>query len=277
MAALTLGLVTRGRPSLLRETLDETVRNITCPDTTIIVCADLDDESMRGFIYDSPHVLMSFAPREDTIGAKWNRMLAIRKSDAYGSMVDHSPIRTQGFDAAILEALSVFPDGIGAVCDHMSCVAFPHMNVASRKWVEAVGYFYPEHFPYWFVDHWFDDLQRMVGRYVLADVVVDSGKRPGTQEQREPALWASLYDGLYREREAAASRLLDAMNEPEWRKDMLRRNFPLVHERSRYINQMVRQSSGTCKTTDERYLRIRDKASAKLLSIYKELSCPLSI
>jgi len=250
--SLTIGLVTRGRPDLLRQTVDATVANIR-GDTQLIVLADSDDESMWGWKHDVAKINLS------------------QESDVFMGMVDHSPIRTAGFDTKIHEALTAFPDGIGAACDHMSCLAFPHYNIATAGWVKAVGYFYPTHFPYWFVDHWFDDVQRMTGRYVHVDIHVDSSARPGTQDQREPGLWASLYDALYQEREAAAERLLAVMDEPEWRKDMLRRNYVLTHERSRIINNMVRSVEGACQTQDDRYKRIRRAGEQKLLRIYREL------
>lgn len=267
--SLTIGLVTRGRPELLSYTLGKTVANIR-GDTRLIVLADEDDERMRGFSF--PGAEIDFRAREDSIGAKWNRMHKLAPADVYMVMVDHSPMLTEGFDLKVMEAAKIFPDGIGGVYDHLFCMSFPHINAATSKMVELMGGMYPTHFPYWFVDHWFDDICRMIGRFVFCDVVCDSSKRPGTQDQREPWLWGSLYDALYREREEVAERLLSHMDEPEWRKDMLRRNFPLVHERSRYINSLLRGNEGTDKSRDERYLRIREAGISKIANVYKELA-----
>lgn len=268
MDHLTIGLATRGRPELLTETVKRTAANIR-GNTTFVVLADDDDETMKGWSH--PGVVLSIEPRPDTIAEKWNRMARVAPADFYMMMVDHSPCVTPGFDIIVKKQLSLFPDGIGGGYGHLFCLSFPHFNAATAKMVKIMGGFYPTHFPYWFVDHWFDDICRMIGRFVLCDVQMDNAKRPGTQEMREPGLWASVYDSLYKEREEIANRLLDAMDEPEWKKQVLRDSFPLHHERSMYINAIVRGLPAKESDFDERYLRIREKSGKHLMAFYEEL------
>ncbi len=263
---LTIGIATRGRPELVSMTVRRTIENVREQDTRVIVLADHDDMAVAAIVgeIESHGATLHIDQREDSVGAKWNRLTRLAPADVYLAMVDYSPEITPGFDTKILRAAQVFPDGIGCVYNHMANLSFPCYQAPTARMVEIMGGIYPTCFPYWFVDHWLDDLCRMTGRYVFADVAVDYSKQPGTQDFREPLLWAALYDSLEHEREAMAEKLLAEMEEPAWRKEQLRMNFPLVHQRSRIVNNIVRGMEGTDKSMDERYLRIRAKGIATI-------------
>lgn len=268
---LAIALATRGRPEILRKTLERTLPNLAEADTRIVVIADADDASMAGFHYADPRVIVSIAPREDSLGGKFNRALRIASADVYMVMVDYAPHITAGFDKRIVEAAKLFPDGIGVVYNHMANLSFPLLNAVTGRWAELAGGIYPEYFPYWFVDHWLDDLARMTDRIACADVHVDVAARPGTQDMREPGFWAVFYDSLMLERRRVAEQLIDAMAEPAWRKAVLRSRMHLVDERSRMLNNLVRGFVGTDTTTDERYARIKARALGKLTEIAAQL------
>lgn len=264
---LTISLATRGRPELLRETVEATVANMIEPGTTLVVCVDHDDLETTKLKFDDPRVIVSVEQREDSFGEKFNRALRVAEADVYMHMVDYAPYRTHGFDRKILDAASLFPDGIGVVYNHMANLSFPSLNAVTERWVELVGYFYPPFFPYWFVDHWLDDLARMTDRIACADVVCDCSRRPGTMERREPAFWATFFDAHIFERREIALRLINHLDEPPWRKDVLRSRLHLVEERSAMINRMVRGITELDPTTDARYERIKAKAMAKLAKV----------
>lgn len=266
---LTIGVVTRGRPELIEWTVRETVKNIELPGTRLIVLGDHDDEKLFSVRFPEK-VIVDIDEREDSVGAKWNRMTRIAPADGYLTMVDYAPNLTPGFDRKIVQALGRFPDGVGVLCNHLANLSFPIAQVVTSKFVEIAGGVYTEHFPYWFVDHWLDDVAKMIGRLSFVDFKVDVSKRPGTQDMREPCLWAALYDGLQDEREALAERLLAQMDEPEWRKEILRSYWPLIHQRSRMINGMVRGLPNKADW-DERYKRIRAVGLGKLQSLYEHM------
>ncbi len=267
---LTIGIATRGRYDLLSTTIKHTRDNIREKDTKLVALFDDDDPTIK---YAAVHkeVILSVKPREDSIGAKWNRMISLAPADVYLAMVDHSPQVTPGFDTKILQAAQVFPDGIGCVYSHMANLSFPSYQAPTARMVEIMGGIYPTYFPYWFVDHWLDDICRMTGRYVFADTAVDSSRRPGTQDFRDPPLWAALYDALQSEREYMAEMLLEQMEEPAWKKEQLRMNWPLVHQRSRMINGLVRAMPGTDKSTDARYERIRANGISMIQNALNQL------
>lgn len=261
--SLTIALATRGRPELLRKTLGRTLPNIKRPDTRVAILADADDtstvEMSRG---DWGEIVWSIEEREDSVGAKFNRVLKIAPAQVYMVMVDYVAYVTPGFDQKILDAAELFPDGIGVVYNHMANLSFPFMNAVTSGYVDKTGGIYQEYFPYWFVDHWLDDIARMIGRISYADVEVKMDVKPPTQGHREPAFWATLYDALTLERRRIARGIIDSPDflETEWRKKILREHHPLIEERSAMLNNMVKTMAAMDKTTDERYERIRGRA-----------------
>jgi hypothetical protein len=269
---LTIEIATRGRPELLLDTVRTFRDNITEPDTTILICADRDDHETVEALYredieDDPHIKVSVKPREETRGLKYQRALTEAPADVYLVGVDHTPIRTKGFDRLILERAAQFPDGIGVVCTPMANASFPFLQAPTTRLVELMGYVQPPHFPFWFIDHWLDDIARMIGRYAMVDVKVNSNKHPGkTIGLRDVAFWASYFDLLAGERRRQANLIIDKMDEPEWRKAMLRGNFPMVEYRSRWVNDIVRQNAEALeegrsdKSVDENYARVLERA-----------------
>lgn len=265
--SLTIALATRGRPGLLTRTVQETLPNLSEESTRLVVLVDEDDKATAELRFADPRVIVSVEPREDSLGEKFNRALRVAPADVYMHMTDYAPYLTPGTDRKVEEASRVFPDGIGVVFNHMANLSFPYLNAVTKRWVELVGYFYPGYFPYWFVDHWLDDLARITDRFTCADVHANVVRRPGTQDQREPKLWGIFFDALIYERRAIAMKIIDAMDEPQWRKDVLRARAHLVEERSMMVNQIVRGLIGTDQTTDARYERIKAKALAKLREV----------
>lgn len=270
--SLTIALATRGRAGLLKKTLERTMPNVKRPDTRLIVMADDDDREMDGFSF--PGVEIDRRPRPATVGEKYNRQIALApESSVYMGMVDYVAHITPGFDQKILDAASLFPDGIGVVYNHMANLSFPFLNAVTKGYVEKVGSFYPEHFPYWFIDHWLDDIARMIGRIAVAQVDIQIDYKPPTQSMREPAFWATLFDAMCDERRKIAFSIIDSpdFQESEWRKKLLKNSHTLILERSQMINSIVRTMDGLDKTTDERYLALREKGIAFMRGRIAEL------
>jgi hypothetical protein len=281
MSKLVIGLATRGRPEHLITSLNETLPRIRNRDTELIAMLDADDASSISAVRewqngDHPNMenlIVNIADREETVGEKWNRMCKWN-ADVYVAHADHTHHATEGFDVKILEAASTFPDGIGVVFSYLANASFPSINAATKKWIDVVGYYYPPYFPYWFVDHWFDDIARITDRITFADVHCDSSrKNQMTQEMRETAWWATWFDATVLERRKIAFRIIDVLDEPEWRKDILKSRFPLVEARSKWVNDNVRAQSAQydlasrLPLNDDRYQRIRKRALLALPSL----------
>jgi hypothetical protein len=265
MAKLAISLASRGRPIQLVQTIQTSVKNWTNPNTCLVVMLDDDDEASIQAVedakFDGKNVKYDIRTREDTIAAKWNRILGV-DADVYSVAADDDPYITRGYDDSILQAATRFPDGVGMVYGHLANLSFTGSLSATRKWCEILGYLQPEHFPYWFCDHWTDDLARITGRMAFSDHRTDQSCAGATQEMREPAWWATFYDACYQVRRREAMKLLERCNHQTWEKDLRMLNAPLHEQRSFGVNQHVRQMRTTSglKLDDPRYMRVKAKA-----------------
>ena len=280
---LVVSLATRGRPQKLLETLAADLRCLSQSNTALMVQVDEDDPqtvmTLSNVLLDK-RVIVNVKPREDTIAAKWNRALQ-EPADVYVLKGDDDPFVTPETDGRILAAASLFPDGIGMVYGHLANASFAGIIGFSRKFADLMGYLQPEYFPYWFCDHWTDDIGRIVGRIAHADVRTDQSRVGQTQEMREPAWWATWFDACRMARREMAKKVLDATDDPAWRKNMQYSAAPLVEYRSKWINDNVRLNARQLEWTsvsqsqyplgammkDERYLRTKKRAMDLLPSM----------
>jgi glycosyltransferase involved in cell wall biosynthesis len=269
---LSIILAARNRPELLRRTIEITLSNIREADTKFVIAVDDDDPETVSAAQEfegREHIVVSVLPREDSYGGKYNRVLTIAPATVYLSMADYAPHITPAFDTKILDAAWLFPDNIGVVYNHMANLSFPQINGVTHGLVEKMGYFYPPYFPYWFVDHWIDDIAKLIGRISVADVWLDVTKRPGTHDRREVAWWATFYDaGVIHRRNLARSIIQsDDFQEPEWRKKLLLSDYHmLIEERSKMTNDSARATQWHLppEKEDDRYRRIKSVAKGLL-------------
>jgi hypothetical protein len=279
---LVISLPTRGRPEQLTDTLRRSSANLVLPNTVVMVQIDSDDKATIDKVSNitvDPRWNFDVRTREDTVAAKWNRALSI-PADVYLVSADDAPEITPGFDAKILDIAAKFPDGIGMVYGHMANASFSSMVAPTAKFVEKLGHIFPEYFPYWFVDHWTDDLAKLIGRLAFADVRTDQSKAGKTQELREPAWWATWFDAAYLMRRQIARQIIECsdFDMPSWQKDVLKANAPLIEHRSRWINDNVRfrakELEGYSGLTlgDPRYQRVRQKAVAMVPRLLEGMS-----
>ncbi len=266
---LAINMITRGRAQLLCRTIDAVLENIQNPETVLMVSADDDDiETQAVLSAYRDRIVVSIEPREDSTGAKWNRILKI-DADVYTGMADYQVYSTPGFDNLILDAAKVFPDDIGVVYGPLCNLTFPSFQAVTRGLVAKLGWYYPEHFAYWFSDHWLDDIVKIIDRVAFADVEIDShSRKPLTHELRELKFWTTFYNAGYLERRRQAHAIIDSpdFQEPEWRKSLLKSHHPLIETRSRMLNlgmaNSIDDKAALARVGDggDRYKRIKAKA-----------------
>jgi hypothetical protein len=262
---LVINCVTRSRPERLVETIAHTMRHIVEPETRLLVSIDDDDIETQTAIksFSGDHrIIPVVRPREDSLGAKFNRVLQY-PGDVYMPMADYTHIVTPGFDRKILEAASFFPDNIGVVYNYMANASFPSIWCVTRGLAQKMGWMCPPYFPYWFVDHWVDDIAKLIGRVSFADFQIGYREKPGTQEFREVHFWCTLFDMLRLERRAQARAIIDSPDflETEGRKEILRRHYPLIEYRSQWVNDSLRvRAPSIISDGGERYNRLRENA-----------------
>ncbi len=277
MKKLAIALPTRNRADRIGETVNRSIINWRDDNTVLWIMVDKDDKETLAAArklqdrHGEARIGVSIRPREDTIAAKWNRILELQPdADVYLAGADDDPYLTQGYDSLILQAARRFPDGIGMVYGQMANASFSRAVAPTRALTEKLGWMFPEHFPYWFVDHWTDDVAKLIGRISFADITTDQTRPGKTQELREVDWWATWFDAAYLMRRKQAHNIIESndFDEPAWRKEVLLTHHPLVEFHSRWTNNHVRSIAkdlhmwSGLKTHDERYQRIKDKATA---------------
>lgn len=285
---LVISLATRGRPDRLIDTVTKSIVNCTDPNTIMQVQVDEDDHPTID-LCNGPkcvgldeRVQFNIKPRELTIAAKWNRALEL-SGDVYLVAADDDPYVIPGYDTKIIEAAKRFPDGCGMVYGHLANLSFSGAVAPTRKLCELMGNkIFPEYFPYWFCDHWTDDVARIIGRLSFANIRTDQSRPGVTQEMREPGWWATWFDAAYLMRRKQAHDIIKHPDFicPDWQKELLLTHHPLIEVRSRMINQNVRsqnaqlsQWAGNLKP-DERYNRIKQRAIEMVLHLLNDYGMP---
>ena len=290
---LVISLATRGRPDRVIDTVKRSVVNWTDPNTELQIQVDEDDQETIDAFKDTSaieailpektqRVTVNIKPREDTIADKWNRAVTT-PADVYLVAADDDPYITQEYDSLILQAARRFPDEIGMVYGHLANMSFSGAVAPTRRFVELMGgVIFPPIFPYWFVDHWTDDVAKIIGRISFANIMTDQSKPGVTQEMREPGWWATFFDCAYLFRRQQAHKIIenDDFICSQWQKELLKANHPLIEVRSRMINHNVRseslkltQWSGNLQH-DERYMRVKNRAIAMIPRFLEDYGMP---
>lgn len=278
---LTINIATRGRPDLLKMTVEKTLPRMTRSDTVLMVSVDDDDKGTIAVLDTLPkdrRIHVSVKPREDTRGEKYNRALTECPADVYLPAVDCAPIMTPSFDQAIIDKAALFPDNIGCIrTPFINGVFPPALQAVTAGLVGKLGYIYNPEYPFWFIDHEMHDLARLIGRYFLVDVHVETAPyRPAkTIRLRDVAWWATYYDIMALERRMKARAIIrgEDFKTPDWIKSDLLINHDWIEHGSFIINENVRKNAtaieaqrGEAGPPDEGYMRAKRKAEAKLAS-----------
>ena len=84
--------------------------------------------------------------------------------------------------------------------------------VLSRKWINAVGYMLPVHFPFWFVDTWIQQLHELAFNqpFPVVQNLQVGGRRGATRGMHELAFWFKFFDATHVIRESEAITLAKA-------------------------------------------------------------------
>ena len=289
---LAISLATRNRPDRVVDTISRSYKNWRCADTRMYVQLDSDDPSLEETLSKLNNlpcvqdnlVIPNVQEREDTVAQKWNRVLD-HEADVYLIAADDDPYVQENYDGLILDAADRFPDQIGIVYGHLANLSFTGAVAPTRRFVELMGgVIFPPLFPYWFVDHWTDDVAKIIGRISFANIRTDQSQPGITQEMREPGWWATFFDAAYLMRRKQAHDIIDNHDFicSEWQRQILKTHHPLVEVRSRMINQNVRSQSKQLSQWagnlpfDERYNRVKQRAIALIPILLENYGMPES-
>jgi hypothetical protein len=280
---VTISIPTRGEAPLLDPVVRSYLDNAAQPDLVrIVVCVDDDDPAWQARELNfNPHpsVMVSRAPREDALGDKWNRAIALAPAGVYGAGTDDNSIVTQGWDDRLREGAALFEDGIGVLYfGEAPNAQLPMMQAVTQGWVDGFGGIYPSHFPYWFIDMWLDELAMMTGRMCWVEIGLNSlGGRGKTRGLRDVRFWNQFFDLTRPVREsiadAAIAELYKDARWMAWRlQGKARLGLRMVFEgRSKFIQAEAVEAQATRaedNPEDARYVRIKAAAESYLSSLY---------
>lgn len=266
-------IASRGRKEMLRQTLRSLIDGMALPETQIVVALDQDDADGTVSVPFPPRerVLWSIAPREDSLGAKYNRAQQARRADLYVLWADDMVMPDAGWDTKLTVAAAHLPDNCGVVFfGSIPGILQPGIAV-THKFVEAMGFFNVPYFPFWWHDTWIMEIATMCDRYIHADVRVEllditKGTSRGV---REITFWAELFDRLRPSRRAVAEKIIRT---PERKAELLAR-LPAIEAQWLHSNSVLRDPVRAAQLethysfdapADERYLRLKAKAETML-------------
>jgi hypothetical protein len=250
MYDLTISLNSRERPELLLKVLEMNRRNIAGANTCMLVNLDDDDFATMRHIKQIETLadIVSIKPREDTNGEKYNRALVEAPARWYLPSGDHTAHNTRGFDHMFVDAGDLFPDGYGVVANGWATGGHWYRchQCISAKLAGRMGFIYPPHFPFWFVDPWIDDIAYMLGRYAYSGTEVYEYPKPPTHNLQDVHFWCDVMQFCA---SIVRSTVLDILadpdfQEPHWRRQMQRATIPLWETRRREQLNFIRYTFG---------------------------------
>lgn len=245
--SVCLCIASRNRPEELARTVNTAMAIAELPDTIASVALDLDDNSALD-VPELQHSVISIDEREASLGAKYNRAMEAKpSSDLFVLGVDDAYPSNQGWDKAMSEAAAQFTDGVGMVFfgERKGPFDLPDGFAVTRKWIEQVGFFCPPYFPFWWHDTWIDEIAKLTGRYVWADVTWEKhGKSEvgghKTTRMREVSWWARFFDATRQMRVDTAIRMINDSDDPPWLKTQLKQDMQAKCNILWQRNSMVR-------------------------------------
>jgi hypothetical protein len=285
---VALCMASRGNPRHLFETLHANLRHCALPETKAVVGLDQDDPTLVAAqtlieALASERIVVSIAPRADTIGAIYNRCATAVDADLYINGADDLRFVTPGWDKLLAEAAN-FPDEIGVVgFGEMPVPSWlPACEAVTRRLIDKMGYFLQDYTPYWWMDTWLFEIATMIGRTRYVPIQIDFVGEMRTRGMRELLYWARFFDETRRSRRAVAEAILsssDFAESPE-SKQRLRNDLDQLCGEFERGNAVLRDSAhagwvesiGYDAPADERYQRVKDRSLAVLQNL--ERSAP---
>lgn len=277
-------LPTRGRPALLKQSVEALWATLAnSDDTTVVIGFDEDESDMGEFIdtldWDNKNceVLNFLYKRPDIMGEKYNNLARECPADLYVAWADDVQMTTHGWDDRLRQYARYFGPEPGFVfCGQANAVALPTLYSMNHAMFTALGYFAPEWFPNWWCETWITEIALLTRRVVWAEPKIEYTElqassptgRGRTQGLRDLAFWTEFFEAT------RASRIEDARaimlsHDPAWRRVHAFGEWPYFYQAFEQVfsGELRRQAEAFermfCidqESTDPRYTRAKEKA-----------------
>lgn len=237
-------VTTRGNPDSFLELVESIWRNTLFPDRVTVACYVDDDDNQSINVLsamangvESAKFDLCIGPRPLTLGHAVNHLFDLYRDshDLFVFIGDEYRFHSRHWDYEFDKAFSQNNDGIllGYIRDQtivdtgageLDKVTLP---VITRQWGEAVGYYWPDYFPFWWSDTWLDEIAIMLGRKVPIDVDARATSKGLTRRFWNAPFWHKVYQAGFADRVAAATKLWDRMEGVEPGEDAFHRHVNL--------------------------------------------------
>ena len=172
----------RGRPEMLDRLICSLLDTAGADERIeILVAIDDDDPAWTDRTpFEHSRTQYFRRSRPITLGEKLNKLAAEARGDVFWFISNDMVMETKDWPAKFRAAVDMLPNGIGVpfVHDdlHPDHAAYP---IITRQTQEAVGFFMPPCYPYWFIDTHWDQVGLMLDLRFEIDVTVSAPEGRG--------------------------------------------------------------------------------------------------
>lgn len=277
---LSVCIASRGHPQDLLAVIKSVDDHADDPANTLIsVALDDDDESNPEPPSTRCELRWSVAPREDSLGAKYNRAQINAIADWYVLGADDNLFVTQGWDEIIRKHAELYRGEPGLIYFGRLDGTLPTQMAIPHSFISYQGFLFPPYWPFWFHDTWIDEIGHLTSRILWAPIQIQEiGGRGKTRGLRDVIFWAEFFELLRPAREEIAQRISNAYNPPwlqleiEQKMEIYRHFFASrtyqLRDKDTAITFERRMSVDA--PSSERYLRIKAKAEAAIAEIKQQ-------
>jgi hypothetical protein len=197
----------RGRPELAKKMVDTAIARAGAPVQVLLYLND-DDPTLPQYqeLISAEHLIVG---PDRSPAYSWNRLAELAKYDLLFLMGDDAWFETDNWAIKVSNVFDQYPDkivfafpsveGLQWKGGELTADHCPHF-VVHKNWVNVLGYFVPPHFWHWYIDTWFRDIAKMIGRFhsikdvsvpLLVDYedVTDARKDRLSNRERDHWLW----------------------------------------------------------------------------------------
>ena len=184
----------------------------------IFILHDRDDaansDKLKKAAKDLPNLIYFENQHTKTMGEMVNELQdkAHVECDIFIPFPDDYEIVTQNWDLVILEKFAIHKE-LPACCyfnDTIVPASQATFTVLNKNWVETVGRYVTNYFPFWFDDVWIDEIAQMAGLKERINISVNclSGKGK-TPRMKNLPFWNSFFRNTIQERLSDANKLIN--------------------------------------------------------------------
>jgi glycosyltransferase involved in cell wall biosynthesis len=205
----------RGRPELAKRMIDSALARAGAVIEILLYIND-DDPKLNQYIEIIDHQHLIVGP-DRSPAYSWNRLAELAKHDILFLMGDDAWFETENWAIEIVKVFDQYPDKIVFAFPSVEGLEWrggrltadhcPHFCL-HKNWINTLGYFIPPHFWHWYIDTWFRDIAKMIGRFhgikhvsvpLLVDYEdeTDSRKDRLSNRERDHWLWAHTQRWLH--------------------------------------------------------------------------------